>query len=1611
MMMVRWNRFWKFSETAQPNGARARLSIGHRRALKCHVAITIVAMLLATTSASRSHPLLAAEPIPGEFGFERRDVLLTGARVILAPGRELPTGSVLVRGGRIAAVAERLETPPGVERLDLSGYTIYPGFVDCANTAVIDTNAPLPAVEPIPRNRSSSVMAGLALDHHSGLTPQLRTAEVLLLDRAAAWRQAGLCVIHAVPSGRLVSGVTAVVQPNGGPLSASVVAPHPDRGLRWMSVELLERFGNEYPATLMGTFAHLRQKLIDTQWQKMRRGSTVVPSIDENPQDDAVRVPRDPVLLALEPLSARTQTPLFRVSTRDDIERALSFSTEQGWQPVLWGPAPFDDEREAIVKAGARMILNLDATAAPKLEPAAPDAAAVFPEFAEVPAPLAVRQAAVDRWKKRMSIAARLGQADVPFAMSSAGLKSPDEFLRAVRQAMVHGLSHDKALAALTTTPAAWLGVEQHVGDISPGKWANLVVLNGSLGDDGLQVRYAFVDGYRFEPQRDAKPLKPAGQPPSATSPPPIDVGGPWELTIQHPDSPVVAQLRFEQSGTAITGVFRSRQGEGVVSLGKLLPEDGIEFHVSIGAGASNVVLKFMGRALPPGPDSKAATDSDSPQPTTSTETTSEGHAAVRTITAIAQRLEGTVTSAFGAPIGWTARRQSTDDAAVESASGTSVTAGDMVQLQTVESSDPPSSPQTGDESEAAAVSALEPIAAAAAGRASQPQVTSQELPTEFPEQRRGPARRFDGPVLLTNATVLTGDGQELLQHDLLLEAGKIQQLGPALPRPDGVTVIDLSGKFVMPGIIDTHSHIMISQGLGGVNEGTASIVCEVRVGDVINTADTSEYHALAGGVTTARLLHGSANVIGGQDAVVQLKHGANAKDHLFPEAHSGVKFALGENVKFRQGRFPNTRLGVEATLQRAFVEALDYRRRWQEFEAQQKTDTDAMPPRRDLRLEALSQILNHEKFIHSHCYRSDEILMLLRVAQQFGVRVWSLQHVLEGYKVAPEIVAHGSSCSTFADWWAYKVEAYDAAPHNAALLHEAGANVVIKSDDAELMRHLYQEVQKPIRYGNLSPDVALSLITRNAAKELGLDDRIGTIAVGKQADLAVFNAHPLNSFARCEQTWVAGELQFDRTLRATAMTTAGVSRSANPVPVLLPAAEQRRAPLDLSRVGPKVAFTQAMLHPVDGPDVEHGTLLVVDGRITAMGKDVAIPDDFDRVELAGLHVYPGLIDAGTTVGLSEIGKVTETNDVSETGGFQPDLRAGVAINPDSELIPVARIGGITTALVKPAGGIICGQSSVVNWAGWTAPEMVLQLEAGLEVHWPGYREQPQHVQQLVDWWQAARRYHGLDSRPAKPLTASGVAESESAESLAVTAAPTVESSGVESAAQGETEGRSDRSARESRPRLVDPRFEALGPYVRRERPVFIQAESRQHLLEALAFADTYHVKVVLTGAADAWKVADQLVARRIPVVVGPVMRKPVEDYDPFDAPYANAGRLYDAGVSFCFRSNTAANSRNAPFEAAMAVAYGLPESAALRAVTLSAAEILGVADQCGSLTVGKRADLVILDGSPLQVTSQIKGVMVGGQGFSLESRQTRLYERYRQRLREWRQKHAQAQH
>jgi len=392
--------------------------------------------------------------------------------------------------------------------------------------------------------------------------------------------------------------------------------------------------------------------------------------------------------------------------------------------------------------------------------------------------------------------------------------------------------------------------------------------------------------------------------------------------------------------------------------------------------------------------------------------------------------------------------------------------------------------------------------------------------------------------IVIQNAVLWTNEAEgNVANGTVIVENGKIKAVHSGAGTfviPNGAKVIDAKGKHLTSGIIDEHSHIGLSK---GVNESGQAITAEVRMGDVINPDDINIYRQLSGGVTAAQLLHGSANPVGGQSALVKLKWGHLPGDFLIPNAPKFVKFALGENVKqanwgdFNTIRFPQTRMGVEQVYVDGFSRALAYHesmRKYEEMSNKQREKSAALPPARDLELDAMYEIVTGERRITCHSYIQSEINMLIHVADSFGFKVNTFTHILEGYKVADKMLEHGVGASTFADWWAYKFEVKDAVPYNASLMHAMGLVVSINSDDAEMGRRLNQEAAKVVKYGGISEAEAWKMVTLNPAKLLHLEDRMGSIKVGKDADLVLWTTNPLSIEAKVIYTIVDGEILFD---------------------------------------------------------------------------------------------------------------------------------------------------------------------------------------------------------------------------------------------------------------------------------------------------------------------------------------------------------------------------------------------------------------------------------------------------------------------------------------------------
>jgi imidazolonepropionase-like amidohydrolase len=396
----------------------------------------------------------------------------------------------------------------------------------------------------------------------------------------------------------------------------------------------------------------------------------------------------------------------------------------------------------------------------------------------------------------------------------------------------------------------------------------------------------------------------------------------------------------------------------------------------------------------------------------------------------------------------------------------------------------------------------------------------------------------FHNDVVIKGATLLTVTHGRIENGSIYIHNGKIAAIGKTVNAPATATVIDASGKWVMPGIIDCHSHIALDD---DVNEATSPITPQMMMKDAFDYNDRAIYRALAGGVTTSLLLHGSANMIGGQAIVIKHKYGLGRDELLFPGAPQSIKFASGENPKRVYGsrhQLPSTRMGNFEVMRSSFVEAREYMRSWDDYEAKvKKGDKEAAPPKRDLKLDALADILRGKLLVQIHCYRADEFLTEMAMAKEFGYKIRAFHHALEAYKVADKIAANGVAIATWPDWWGFKTEAYDGIPWNAVIALHNGVRVALKSDSGDVTRRLNQEAGKIMHYGNISEEDALKMITLNPAWIIGVDNRVGSLDVGKDADITIWNSYPLASAALVDKVLIDGDLFFDRSLPGLGLT------------------------------------------------------------------------------------------------------------------------------------------------------------------------------------------------------------------------------------------------------------------------------------------------------------------------------------------------------------------------------------------------------------------------------------------------------------------------------------------
>ncbi len=682
------------------------------------------------------------------------------------------------------------------------------------------------------------------------------------------------------------------------------------------------------------------------------------------------------------------------------------------------------------------------------------------PDVSTVGAADAAELETLMNWEQAPTNPRRFNDAGLHVSLTTHGLDNPAQLYKRVRYAMRHGLEADTALAMLTTRPAELLGVDDRLGTIEPGKIAGLIVADGPLFGEDTTILDVWVDGRRYENERDTDG----------------DFDGHWTLRVGD------LVIRLEIDGRKITASEGDAEGR------------------ARGVSIDHYRLHFI------------LDDEDDGSSSYLMSGVIEG-----------DRMTGVGMSPAGAAFQWTAVREEPEPADPDDHAADQDHPG-AAGAQAV-----------GDE--AGEADADEVSAAQAAGGEGQAE-DPDDGPIAVPEEIRYPFGPYavDQPpaqraMLITGATIWTSGEQGIIEDGALLTSadGTVLYVGPAdgvrdsgIPLPAGLVEIDASGKHITPGLIDCHSHTGLES--FGINESGQAVTAEVRISDSLDPGSVDFYRQLAGGVTTVNSLHGSANPIGGQNLVQRLRWGVlHPEDTRFEGAPTGIKFALGENVKQSNwgrntSRYPQTRMGVETLIRDRFIAAREYAAAWEAFEG---GAGDGHAPRRDLELEALAQVLAGERLVHCHSYRQDEILMLCRVAEEFGFTIGTFQHVLEGYKVADEIARHSLGASAFSDWWAYKVEVQDAIPFNGALMHEVGVVVSFNSDSDELARRMNTEAAKAVRYGGVDPHEALKFVTLNPAIQLGIADRVGSLEAGKDADFVIWSGDPLSSFSRCEATYI----------------------------------------------------------------------------------------------------------------------------------------------------------------------------------------------------------------------------------------------------------------------------------------------------------------------------------------------------------------------------------------------------------------------------------------------------------------------------------------------------------
>ena len=953
--------------------------------------LTAFCLALALGSTAQAQQASRTEPVTGIRDNGTGYHALVGARVVTGPGQVIDDATIVIRDGIVQEVGRGGDAPAGARVWDLTGLTVYPGFVDAH--ADLGMDAVPEGGDVGPTHWNPQVRAWFST------TSNLQDDD----DRRAALRSQGFGAALAVPKQGIFRGTASVVNLGEAGVRDRVMRPDLAQAVGFQRSFQL---GGSYPNSSMGVIALMKQTLMDTDWYSRAWAAY------ENSGRAFLPPETSEALAALQAAGRGEQPVVFETNSEEDYLRAHSIAVEFGLVPWFRGSGMEYRLIDVLEGREDPLIVPLD-----------------FPDAPDVNTPEAARGTSLGQlrhWYLAPTNPAQLAEADVPFAITSDGLSSLNEFLPNLRIAVARGLSADDALAALTTTPASWLGIDRTHGTIAEGKVANLVVSEGDLFTEEAEVRDVWVEGKVY----------------GVTRPAQIDPRGTWLITSDD-EFGFNAELRLE-------GPLNRLRGNVLIADVRFDMPDGLEVSLasaSAVAETGRVEARFDGEEM-----------------------------GFQGMVLLSGSVRG---DEF---FGWASLPNGADPFF------------------------------TGTRSEGVEDAARGTVAM---------DVPEIDLPFIRPMMDYGRTGLPEQPaaVVVRDATVWTQGPDGMMENaDLLVEAGRVSQVGVDLDAPSGAMEIDGSGKHVTPGLIDPHIH----SGVSSVNESGFAIVPEVRMGDVVTHNNISMYRQLAGGLTTAHIKHGSANPIGGENVIVKLRWGALPEDLMLETDVRTVKFALGENPKRRQDRYPDTRMGTQEIIRDHFLAARDYEREWRRWEE----SGEGIPPRRDLRMEAILDILDQELLISSHGYRADEFLALVRLAEEFGFRVQTLQHGVEAYKIASELAESGVAAVVWSDWGSFKLEAYDNTNYNARILIEAGVTTSLHSDNSEIASRMNWEAGKLLRTG-LSEEQALSTVTNGAAKAIAIDDRVGSLEPGKDGDFVIWSGNPLSQFTRAEQTWVDGRRYF----------------------------------------------------------------------------------------------------------------------------------------------------------------------------------------------------------------------------------------------------------------------------------------------------------------------------------------------------------------------------------------------------------------------------------------------------------------------------------------------------